>query len=411
MGGGGAREVASADRGQAGCSREGVAGRRPSQRSAVDPFIVMDVISAAARKQASGVDVVHMEVGQPGTAAPRAAREALRQVLDDDALGYTQALGLPALRERIAQHYASFYGVELDSERVIVTTGSSAGFVLAFLALFDVGDRVALASPGYPCYRQIMSVLGLDGVFMETGPHNRWMPDVGDVAVAMAQGGAKGVLAASPANPTGAMLEPGRLGGLVAACEAAGGWFISDEIYHGLTYSFPAETAIAHSPNAIVINSFSKYFSMTGWRIGWMVVPEDLLRTVERISQNLFISAPTASQVAALGAFEGMDELEANKRVYAANRDLLREGLEGVGFSDIVPCDGAFYLYADVSRFTDDSVAFARDMLEDIGVAVTPGVDFDPERGMRYLRFSYAGGRQEMVEGIKRLKNWHRLKG
>ncbi len=380
-----------------------------AKRSQIDPFIVMDVISAAARREAQGDDIVHMEVGQPATAAPAAAREALRQHLERDALGYTEALGRPALRRRIAKHYRDFYGLTVDPERVVVTTGSSAGFILAFLSLFDVGERVALGSPGYPCYRQILSVLGLDPMLIQTGEAERWAPTPEQVSHAVTEAGVKGVLVASPANPTGAMLEPGRLKALIDVCVARKAWFISDEIYHGLSYAFPDETALTHSDQVIVINSFSKYFSMTGWRIGWMIVPTELVRVVERVAQNLFISAPTPSQVAALGAFDAIEELEANKSVYERNRDILLDQLTAMGVGPIVPCDGAFYLYADISRHASDSVAFAGQMLDEIGVAVTPGVDFDAQHGRRFLRFSYAGATAQMIEGMRRLKAWKRL--
>jgi aspartate/methionine/tyrosine aminotransferase len=383
--------------------------RPPSRRSAVPPFIVMDVISAAARREASGKSVVHMEVGQPGTPAPAVAREAVKRALDRETLGYTEGLGIAALRSRIARHYAETYGVALSSERVIVTTGSSAAFVLAFLALFDVGDTVLLPSPGYPCYRHILSALGVASRLIETGPSTRWMPTAADVVGSRSE--VAGLLVASPSNPTGTMIEPARLRELIEACRSCGLWFISDEIYHGLTYTIPAETALRHSATAIVINSFSKYFSMTGWRIGWMVVPQALVRTVERLAQNLYISPPAVSQVAALAAFDGRPELEANRAVYAANRDLLLRELPSLGFDDIVPADGAFYLYADVSRLTDDSVAFARAMLEETGVAVTPGTDFDEARGSRFLRFSYSGTTAAMQECLDRLARWDRLKG
>lgn len=382
-----------------------------SNRGRIDPFIVMDVISRAARRAAEGADIVHMEVGQPATPAPEAARRAVKKVLDTAPLGYTEALGMPALRDRIARYYKEVYDADVAAEQVVVTTGSSAGFVLAFLALFDAGARIALASPGYPCYRQILKVLGLEAVVMETGPAERWMPTVSQVETAITAGGAKGVLIASPANPTGAMIKPGDIRGLVTVCQRHGVWFVSDEIYHGLTYSWPGETALQCGVNTVVINSFSKYFSMTGWRVGWMIVPLEHIRTVERIAQNLFISAPTVSQVAALAAFEGIDELEGNKRRYMDNRSLLIDGLRRTGLDEIVPADGAFYLYADIMRFADDSLEFAQSMLDEIGVAVTPGVDFDPARGARYLRFSYAGSTEQVKEGIRRMVAWRKFGG
>ncbi len=377
-----------------------------SARSGIESFIVMDVMRAAAALEAAGRSVIHMEVGQPATAAPRAARAAAVRALESDTLGYTMALGTQALRARIAMLYRDWYGVEVPVERVVVTTGSSAAFVLAFLALFDVGDAVALPAPGYPCYRHILSALGQRAVAIPTGPEGDWMPTAQDVTRAVEQDGAKGLLVASPANPTGTMLTPERLAELAAACNAHGVRFISDEIYHGLTYERPADTALRHSDEAIVVNSFSKFFSMTGWRIGWMVVPASLVRVVERLAQNLYISAPAIAQVAALGAFEAMDELEANRRVYAQNRALLLEELPKAGFSKFAPADGAFYLYCDVSDMTNDALAFAKAMLEESGVAATPGVDFDAERGRRFVRFCYAGTTADMAEAARRLKAW-----
>ncbi|MBL8564928.1 MAG: aminotransferase class I/II-fold pyridoxal phosphate-dependent enzyme [Hyphomicrobiaceae bacterium] len=370
----------------------------------------MDVMSRAAAREAAGARVIHMEVGQPATAAPSTAREAAKQAIDAGPLGYTLALGTAALRERIAVHYHETYGVAVAPGRVVVTTGSSAGFVLAFLALFDAGARVGLPEPGYPCYRHILSALGQRPVSIETGPETRWMPTVEAVgALASSPEGLDGLLIASPANPTGTMLEPERLAAIARTCEARGVWFISDEIYHGLTYAGPAETALRYSDEAVVINSFSKYFSMTGWRVGWMIVPERLVRPIERLAQNLFIAPPAISQVAALAAFDAKDELERNVASYAENRALLLDALPQIGFDRIVPADGAFYLYADVSRWTDDSLAFAGEMLDDIAVAVTPGIDFDPVRGRRFIRFSYAGSTADMREAVKRLAGWARL--
>ena len=377
-----------------------------SARSDIASFIVMDVMRAAAAEEARGRSIIHMEVGQPATPAPRAAREAVRSALERDTLGYTLALGTEPLRRRIARHYRDWYGVDLDPGRVVVTMGSSAGFILAFLAAFDTGDEVALPAPGYPCYRHILSALGCRPVTLVTGPDTRWMPTAAQVADAARGGTLKGLLVASPANPTGTMLEPARLAELVSTCREHGVRFISDEIYHGLTYGRPSETALALSDDVIVINSFSKYFSMTGWRVGWLVVPDNLVRAVERLAQNLFISAPAVSQVAALGAFDGVDELEANKRVYEANHDLLLAELPKAGFGRIVPADGAFYLYADVGHVTSDSLAFTKRMLLEAGVAATPGLDFDEARGGRFVRFSYAGSTANMAEAARRLAAW-----
>lgn len=378
----------------------------PARRSEIDPFIVMDVMRAANEKEAQGGDVIHMEVGQPGTPAPRPVLEAARAALDSDRLGYTEALGLPLLRERIAGWYRDHYGVSVAPERVVVTTGSSAGFLLAFLAILDPGARMALPSPGYPCYRHILKALAAEPVNIETGPETRWAPSPEHLETLKGQGDLAGLLLASPANPTGTMLTGDALAELCAACERLGLWFISDEIYHGLDYTEQAQTALAHSDTAIVINSFSKYFSMTGWRIGWMVVPPGLVRTIERLAQNLYISPPTLSQHAAAAAFDALEELEGYKAVYARNRALLLEELPKAGFTQILPPDGAFYLYADVRHLTNDSADFARRMLQEAGVAATPGIDFDTGRGNTYLRFSYAGREADMAEAAKRLRTW-----
>jgi aspartate/methionine/tyrosine aminotransferase len=381
-----------------------------SRRSDIDSFIVMDVMAAAAAAEASGAHVIHMEVGQPATPAPRLAREAAKRAIDGETLGYTLALGTDPLRERIAKFYRDTYRVDVSARRIVVTTGSSAGFVLAFLALFDAGDTVLLPAPGYPCYRHILSALGCHTVNIETGPASRWMPTVADVTTAaQAQRATRGLLIASPSNPTGTMIEPERLAALTSTCRDLGLSFISDEIYHGLGYGLPTETALAYSNDAIVINSFSKYFSMTGWRIGWMVVPDRLVRPIERLAQNLFISPPAISQAAALAAFDATEELEANRRVYAANRDLLLAELPKAGFDRLVPADGAFYLYADVSHLTADSVALARRILDEARVAVTPGVDFDTKRGKGFLRFSYARSTADMTEAARRLTAWRNL--
>ncbi len=380
--------------------------RPPSERSDIASFIVMDVMRQAAAAEAAGRHIIHMEVGQPATAAPRAAREAVKAALDRDTLGYTLALGYEPLRARIARLYRDWYGLTVSPERIVITSGSSAAFVLSFLALFDAGSKVALPAPGYPCYRHILTALGASPVTIETGPNARWMPTAAAIEAAAENERLAGLLIASPANPTGTMLEPERLAEITALCKRRGIWFISDEIYHGLTYGVPEATALQFSDDVVVINSFSKYFSMTGWRVGWMVVPEGLIRTVERLAQNLYISPPAVAQVAALGAFDGLDELEANKRVYRANRELLLAELPKAGLGKIVPADGAFYLYADVSAHTSDSLAFAKLMLEEAGVAATPGVDFDEARGRRFMRFSYAGATADMAEAAQRLRNW-----
>jgi aspartate/methionine/tyrosine aminotransferase len=373
---------------------------RNSSRSGVDPFIVMDVMEAARKAEAAGRHIIHMEVGQPGTPAPEGARAALAAAMGEDAMGYTVSLGLPALRARIARLYGEWYGVDLDPNRVVVTSGSSGAFILAFTALFDTGQRVGIGAPGYPSYRQILRALDLVPVDIETRDANRLQP----VAADLEGLDLSGLMVASPANPTGTMLGREDMAALMEAAAAQGAAFISDEIYHGIEYESKAVTALEISDECYVINSFSKYFSMTGWRVGWMVVPEDHVRVVERLAQNLFICPPHASQVAALAAMDCREELEANMDVYRANRQLMLDGLPAAGFDRIAPPDGAFYVYADVSHLTDDSRGFAQEILEKAGVAVTPGLDFDPARGGGTLRFSYARSTADIAEGLRRLK-------
>jgi aspartate/methionine/tyrosine aminotransferase len=373
---------------------------KSSRRGEVDPFIVMDILAQARAAERAGQSVIHMEIGQPGSPAPKGARAALAAAMMEASLGYTVALGLPELRAGIARLYARWYGVELDPARVIVTAGSSAAFVLAFTALFDAGDRVGLGEPGYPSYRQILRALSLVPVGIPSRIENRLQPVPEDLAtVDMA-----GMIVASPGNPTGTMLDRAALTALIDHCAGRGISFISDEIYHGLHYGARAVSALEISDDCYVINSFSKYFSMTGWRVGWMVVPEAHVRPIERLAQNMFICPPHASQIAALGALECVDELEANRAVYAANRALLLDGLPKAGFPNIAPPDGAFYVYADVSDITGDSLALAGRILAQAGVAVAPGVDFDPSRGARTLRFSYAGATADIAEGLRRLQ-------
>ena len=378
----------------------------PSRRSDVPPFMVMDVMAAAARIEAAGGHVIHMEVGQPAAPAPSTAVAAARAALTGTYLGYTEALGIPSLRKRIARHYEERHGLALDPGRVIVTTGSSGGFVLAFLALFEHGDRVALANPGYPPYRHILAALGCEPVLIETSAQTRLAMTATALIAEHCRRPLKGLVIASPANPTGTMMDAAALSSLIAAAEAEGIRVISDEIYHGLDYAFPAETAVKLSPNALAINSFSKYFCMTGWRVGWMVAPETLVRPIERLQQNLAISVPTISQIAAEAAFDGRAEMEAVKHGYEENRRILLEGLPKAGLDKFLPVDGAFYLYADVSRFTADSYDFATRMLEEAGVAATPGADFDPVHGRHYVRFCYAGSAAEMAEAVERIGGW-----
>lgn len=374
-----------------------------SRRGDVDPFIVMDVMEAARAAEAAGRHIIHMEVGQPSTPAPAAARRALAEAMERDALGYTVALGIPELREGIADLYRRWYGVTLDPARVVVTSGSSGAFLLAFTALFDAGDRVALGEPGYPSYRQILRALSLTPVGLPSRLEERYQPTPEQV---LAAEDIRGLIVASPGNPSGTMLGHAQMAGLIAAAQARGAAFVSDEIYHGLHYGDRAVSALEISDDVYVINSFSKYFSMTGWRIGWMVVPEDHVRKVERLAQNMFICPPNASQVAAVAALGATQELEANRAVYARNRALMLEGLPKAGFTRIAPPDGAFYIYADVSEMTADSRALAAEILERAGVAVTPGLDFDPVRGARTLRFSYARSTDDIAEGLRRMQDW-----
>jgi aspartate/methionine/tyrosine aminotransferase len=377
----------------------------PSARSDVPPFMVMDVIAAATRVEAAGHHVIHMEVGQPAAPAPRTAIEAARKALDGP-LRYTEALGLSSLRTRIARHYGETYNVDLDPARVIVTTGSSAGFILSFLAMFEPGDRVGIANPGYPPYRHILKALGCEPVLIETNESTRWAVTPDGVMAVHRQKPLAGLLVASPANPTGTMMRPEALADLIAMVDAENIKFISDEIYHGLDYAFPAETALRLSSNALVINSFSKYFCMTGWRIGWIVAPEPLVRPIERLQGNLAISVPTLSQIAAEAAFDGRNEMDGVKHGYEDNRLILIDGLPKAGLDKFLPVDGAFYLYADVSRFSDDSYDFAKRMLEEAHVAATPGVDFDPIDGRHYLRFCYAQSQADMHEAVQRIGQW-----
>lgn len=372
---------------------------RQSQRGQVDPFIVMDVMEAASRAEAQGRRIVHMEVGQPSTPAPRAALDKLGQALSQP-LGYTIPLGMPELRAAIAGLYRRWYGIELDPARVVVTPGSSGAFVLAFSALFDAGDRVAVGEPGYPSYRQILRAMSVQPVGMQTRAENRYQPVPGDIPADV-----QGVMIASPGNPSGTMLDRQALAALVARTQEIGAALVSDEIYHGLDYGARPVSALELTDDVVVINSFSKYFSMTGWRVGWMVVPQDMVRTIGRLAANMFICAPHASQVAALAALspEADAEAQANLAVYAHNRQLMLERLPAMGFDRIAPPDGAFYIYADVSALTDDSRALAAEILDRAGVAVTPGLDFDPIRGAGTLRLSYAQSTAEITEGLDRL--------
>ena len=375
------------------------------------PFMVMDVISAANARQAAlppgAPGVIRMEVGQPGTGAPAGAVEAAHAALrSGNPLGYTEAFGRRSLRERIAAHYQDWYGLALSADRVAVTVGASGAFPLAFLAAFDPGDRVAMAAPFYPPYVNIITALGMVPVIMEAGPETRFQPSV--AMLEKLDPKPDGLIVASPCNPVGTMLHPDELKAIARWCDANGVRLISDEIYHGLHYENAIATAAALSPSAVVINSFSKYFSMTGWRVGWMVLPEDLVRPVECLAQNMFISAPYISQVVAEAAFDCQDELRANIAGYRRSRDFLLQALPEAGFDRLSPAEGAFYLFADISERSNDSMAFCARILAETGVAVTPGVDFDRTRGNRFLRFSYCGPEGDMIEAAARLKAWRK---
>lgn len=389
-----------------------ITGAGASNRSDIAPFHAMEVMAAATAAEAAGRSIIHMEVGQPRAAAPKAARAALTRALDT-ALGYTVALGRDDLRRAIAARYGRVYGVELDPARVIVTTGSSGGFQLSFLTLFDAGDRLAIADPSYPSYRNLARALGIEVARLETGPATAFQPDR---AALDAAGPVNGLMVASPNNPTGTILDRTPMQDLAEACAAQGAWLMSDEIYHGLHYGARAVSALEVTDDAVVLNSFSKYFCMTGWRIGWMVAPERLVRPIERLQQNLFVCPPHASQVAALAALEAEEELEAIRRDYADARAILLDALPKLGFGAIAPCDGAFYVYADVTPLTADrrfhaagatpSQVWCQALLQEAGVATTPGVDFDPVDGGAWARFSFAGGAAVAEEGVARLKRW-----
>ncbi|GAB3123398.1 pyridoxal phosphate-dependent aminotransferase [Novispirillum itersonii] len=375
-----------------------------SRRGTVPPFIVMDVVRAATDREAQGLPVWHMEVGQPSLGVPKGVTESLKGVLDSDALGYTVALGLPELRRRIAAHYQRTQGVEIDPQRVVVTTGSSTGFILAFAACFEVGARVGLAQPGYPAYPSILRSLGIEPVSIPVGPDSRYQPTV-EVLERFGQK-LDGLIVASPSNPTGTIMAPEELQRLTAYCDANGIRLISDEIYHGIAFGQQAATAARFTDQAVLINSFSKYFCMTGWRLGWLVVPEPMVRGVECLAQNLFISAPALSQHAGIHVFDHIDELEERVAAYGRSRAMLLEELPKAGFSRFAPPDGAFYLYADVADRTNDSLEFCRRMLAETGVAATPGVDFDPLGGSHFVRFSFARDEASLREAVEQLKGW-----
>ncbi len=380
-------------------------------RAGIPPFYVMDVWLAAAERQRSHGDLVNLSAGQPSAGAPEPVRAAATAALQRNQLGYTVALGIPELRAAIARSYAPRYGVQVDLDDVVVTTGSSGGFLLAFLASFDVGDRVALSSPGYPCYRNILSALGCEVVELECGPQTRFQPTA--QMLAALDPPVHGVVVASPANPTGTVIPPDELAAIASWCDDSGARLISDEVYHGLVYEGAPRTSCAWqtSRNAFVVNSFSKYFAMTGWRLGWLLVPSELRRAVDCLTGNFTICPPVLSQYAAVAAFtaEAVNEADGHLHQYAANRALLLDGLRSLGLDRLAPTDGAFYVYADVSDFTADSMVFCSKLLTDTGIAIAPGIDFDTLHGGSFVRLSFAGPQSDIEEALQRLDPW--LKG
>ena len=375
-----------------------------SRRGNVAPFMAMDVFAKAKALEANGRSIIHFSVGQPSTGLPRLAAEKLISVMNDDPLGYSEATGNEAVRQAVAAHYQNHYGVDVEPNRVFMTMGSSGAFQLAFLAAFDEGDRIALALPAYPPYVQIIRALGLVPQTFQVGPAERYQPTVEQIQALSPR--PDGLLLASPANPTGTSLENERYRALLAYCAEVGIRVICDEIYHGLEYGAGCETACDAPGEPIIINGFSKFFCMTGWRLGWMVLPENLVQTVERLGQSLFIAPPTPSQVAAVEAFNCQTELNANVDRYRRNRQVLLDGLGAIGLEPAAPPDGAFYLYLDVSEICSDSSLLCDHLVEDIGVSLTPGRDFDPDRGHKFIRLSYAGSEADVSEGLGRLTRW-----
>ena len=376
-----------------------------AKRSKMPPFMAMDVMRLAAELDAQGHDIVHLEVGQPSSSAPKPVMDALVDSMGQQkSHGYAVALGITELRQRIAEHYQEWYQIDLDSERVAVTVGSSTGFAISFMSAFDVGDRIAIPNPGYPAYRNLMLGMGLEPVILPAGAEEGWMPRLQDMEKWDRL--PDGLMIASPHNPTGVVIPDAELKEICEWCDKNGVRLISDEIYHGLSYTGRCETALKYTDNAIIINSLSKYFSMTGWRIGWMILPEQLISAAEKLAQNLYISAPTPNQIASVKAFDCSDELDQHVERYQENRQILLSGLPSEFLGNAAPCDGAFYIYADISALSDDSIAFAKELLDQTGVATTPGVDFDPINGHRFLRLSFAGSTATMHEAVKRINGF-----
>jgi len=375
---------------------------KQSQRSDIPTFLALEGLRKAKALESDGADIIHLEIGQPSTAAPQIVTDALIEALGrTDTHGYSVAMGMPELREAIVDHYHKSYDFTCEIDNIAVTVGSSTAFALAFMAAFDEGDRVALPTPGYPAYRNLMMAMGIEPVALPARSAQSWMPSLEEMDSWDEL--PDGLIVASPHNPTGVVLSDDELKEICEWCEARGVRLISDEIYHGLSYDKPTTTAAHHSKSAIIVSGFSKYFSMTGWRLGWMIVPDDLLVPIQKLIANLFISAPTPNQLGAVKAFEAQEDLDQNIARYRANRDILLKGLLPEFLGDHAPCEGAFYLYADVSALTDDSVKLADDLLSKAGVAVTSGVDFDPEQGGKHLRLSFAGSSEDMHEAVLRI--------
>ena len=377
---------------------------KASMRGQVPPFIVMDVMREANNLETKGRDILHLEVGQPGTGAPKGVIDCISKKISEQ-LGYTDAFGLRQLRVRIAQHYLDYYNLTVAADRIAITTGSSAAFVLSFVAAFDPGETVAIVSPGYPAYRNILTSLGLTVAEISVGPETNFELTL-DLLEAI-PGPIDGLIIASPSNPTGTMISKDHLEKICDYCFSKNIRLVSDEIYHGITFGDIAQTALKFNNNSIIVNSFSKYFSMTGWRVGWCVLPEDLIRPVECLSQNFYISAPTLSQYGALAAFGCTEELELNVKRYAINRKILLQALPKAGFSELATTDGAFYIYANIEKFDEKSPEFCSRTLNELGVAITPGIDFDPLNGAKYVRFSFSGRTEDIQEASRRLISWY----
>ena len=376
-----------------------------SKRSEIPTFLALDGMRIAQEMEAAGDNIIHLEVGQPSTAAPQQVTDGLIAALSQAGNhGYSTPLGVPALRNAIAQHYHDTYGYHHDSGKIAVTVGSSTAFALAFLAAFDEGDKVALPTPGYPAYRNLMMAMGIEPVALPARAEQGWMPAL--KAMEEWDELPDGIIIASPHNPTGVVLSDAEMREICDWCKNHSVRLISDEIYHGLTYGTPAQTAGLYNDEAIIISGFSKYYSMTGWRLGWLLMPDDLADRIEKLVQNLFIAAPTPNQMGAIHAFAAKDELQAHLSRYATNRDILLSGLSPLLLGNHAPCDGAFYLYVDISALSDDSLAFSKALLEREGVATTSGVDFDQEQGHLHLRLSFAGSTDDMHEAVKRINRF-----